>query len=71
MNGSLDNLEKLENGLWQSADQLRANSVLTSNEYRMPVLGVIFLRHSTNRYKNGITNHGGRTGRWQDAQNAL
>lgn len=32
------------------ADNLRANSKLTSSEYCMPVLGVMFLRHATNRY---------------------
>ncbi|MBT3192307.1 MAG: N-6 DNA methylase [Verrucomicrobia bacterium] len=43
-------LEKLESDLWEAADQLRANSKLTSSEYCMPVLGVIFLRHATNRF---------------------
>jgi len=33
-----------------AADQLRANSKLTSGEYCMPVLGVIFLRQASNRY---------------------
>jgi type I restriction enzyme M protein len=40
----------LESSLWAAADNLRANSKLTSSEYCMPVLGVIFLRHATNRY---------------------
>lgn len=44
-------IEKLEDSLWAAADNLRANSKLTSSEYFMPVLGVIFLRHATNRYK--------------------
>jgi type I restriction enzyme M protein len=52
--GSLDNLEKLESDLWQAADKLRANSNLTSSEYCMPVLGVIFLRHATNRYSAAL-----------------
>jgi type I restriction enzyme M protein len=43
-------IEKLEADLWKSADDLRANSKLTSSEYAMPVLGLIFLRHATNRY---------------------
>lgn len=34
----------LENRLWESADQFRANSGLTSQEYSAPVLGLIFLR---------------------------
>jgi type I restriction enzyme M protein len=47
----LQNIEQLESNLWEAADQLRANSKLTSGEYFMPVLGIIFLRHATNRYK--------------------
>ena len=46
----MDNISKLETDLWDAADNLRANSKLTSSEYCMPVLGVIFLRHATNRY---------------------
>src|SRR6266850_3273220 len=46
----VDNLGQLEADLWSAADNLRANSKLTANEYCMPVLGVIFLRHATNRY---------------------
>ncbi|MCC6494304.1 MAG: N-6 DNA methylase [Pirellulales bacterium] len=46
----MDNIEQLESDLWSAADNLRANSKLTSSEYCMPVLGVIFLRHATNRY---------------------
>ncbi|MDD3352252.1 class I SAM-dependent DNA methyltransferase [Zoogloea sp.] len=44
------NISKIEDSLWEAADQLRANSKLTSSEYCMPVLGVIFLRHASNRY---------------------
>jgi type I restriction-modification system DNA methylase subunit len=46
----VNNIEQLEDDLWAAADNLRANSKLTSSEYCMPVLGVIFLRHATNRY---------------------
>ena len=42
-------IEKLETDLWEAADNLRANSKLTSSDYFMPVLGVIFLRHAANR----------------------
>lgn len=35
---------------WEAADNLRANSKLTSSDYFMPVLGVIFLRHAANRF---------------------
>jgi type I restriction enzyme M protein len=47
---ALHDIEKLEDSLWEAADNLRANSKLTSSEYCMPVLGVIFLRHATNRF---------------------
>src|ERR1700687_4045334 len=43
-------IEKLEDDLWEAADNLRANSKLTSSDYFMPVLGVIFLRHAANRF---------------------
>ena len=44
-------IEKLETDLWKAADNLRANSKLTSSDYFMPVLGIIFLRHAANRFK--------------------
>lgn len=44
-------IEKLETDLWEAADNLRANSKLTSSDYFMPVLGVIFLRHAANRFE--------------------
>ena len=44
-------LKKLEADLWESADLLRASSKLTSNEYCMPVLGLIFLRYAYSRFK--------------------
>jgi len=50
MASNLNNLKNLEDTLWNAADNLRANSKLTSSEYCMPVLGIIFLRHASNRY---------------------
>jgi type I restriction enzyme M protein len=47
---ALQNIEQVETSLWEAADQLRSNSKLTSSEYVMPVLGIIFLRHAANRY---------------------
>ncbi len=49
----LDNrgIRKLEAELWESADLLRAGSKLTSNQYCMPVLGLIFLRYAYSRFK--------------------
>jgi type I restriction enzyme M protein len=37
--------------LWAAADQLRANSTLASNEYRGPVLGLIFLAYAEHRFE--------------------
>ena len=43
-------LKKLENRLWKAADNLRANSTLSSFEYSTPVLGLIFLRYAWHRF---------------------
>lgn len=48
--GQLENIEAIEKRLWGSADNLRANSNYASNEYFMPVMGLIFLRHAYSRY---------------------
>ena len=45
------NIRKLESELWESADLLRAGSKLTSNQYCMPVLGLLFLRYAYSRFK--------------------
>ncbi len=45
-----EELKKLEDNLWQTADTLRANSDLKSSEYSTPVLGLIFLRFADNKY---------------------
>ena len=50
----LIDIEKFESDLWKVADNLRANSNLASNEYFMPILGLIFLRHATNRYYEAL-----------------
>src|SRR5260370_26385826 len=50
INDAFKDIEKLEKDLWEAADNLRANSKLTSSDYFMPVLGVIFLRHAANRF---------------------
>lgn len=47
----MTNIKKLEKDLWESADLLRAESKLTSNQYCMPVLGLIFLRYAYSRFK--------------------
>ena len=42
--------ETLEKRLWAAADELRANSGLTSAQYSQPVLGLIFLRFAEVRF---------------------
>jgi hypothetical protein len=53
----LEHIEAIEKRLLNAADTLRANSNHASNEYFMPVMGLIFLRHAYSRYlavKDGI-----------------
>jgi len=42
----LENIEAIEKRLWGAADTLRANSNYASNQYFMPVMGLVFLRHA-------------------------
>src|ERR1700730_12818896 len=42
--------DTLEKRLWAAADQLRANSGLTAQQYSQPVLGLIFLRFAEVRF---------------------
>lgn len=44
-------IKQLEEDLWASADTLRASSKLNSNQYCMPVLGLIFLKYAYGRFK--------------------
>ncbi len=46
----LEHIEAIERRLWGAADTLRANSNFASNEYFLPVMGLIFLRHAYSRY---------------------
>ena len=62
------NIKALENDLWDAADELRAGSRLSSQEYCMPVLGLIYLRYAYSRYKfvdeeirKNLPSRGGRT----------
>lgn len=45
------NIRKLEADLWESADLLRAGSKLTSSQYCMLVLALLFLRYAYSRFK--------------------
>jgi type I restriction enzyme M protein len=42
--------DTLEQRLWASADQFRANSGLKAQEYSSPILGIIFLRFAEGRF---------------------
>ena len=44
-------IKKPEADLWESADLLRAGSKLTSQQYCMLVLGLLFLRYAYSRFK--------------------
>ena len=44
-------IKKLETDLWEAADLLRQGSKLTSQQYCMPVLGLLFLRYAYSRFK--------------------
>ena len=46
----LEHIEAIERRLWSAADTLRANSNYASNEYFLPVMGLVFLRHAFSRY---------------------
>ena len=50
----LTGIERFDADLWKVADDLRANSGLASNDYFMPITGVLFLRHATNRYYEAL-----------------
>jgi type I restriction enzyme M protein len=45
-----EQLKKLENDLWTSANSLRAYGSIKAADYTVPVLGLIFLRFADNRY---------------------
>ena len=46
----LEHIEAIERRLWRAADTLRANSEFASNEYFIPVMGLVFLRHAYSRF---------------------
>jgi type I restriction enzyme M protein len=46
-----EQLKKLENDLWASANSLRAYGGIKAADYAVPVLGLIFLRFADNKYR--------------------
>jgi type I restriction enzyme M protein len=64
----MHNIEAIERRLWNAADQLRGNSEFASNEYFLPIMGLIFLRHAFSRYsrvkkeiEKNLPSRGGKT----------
>lgn len=56
----LEHIEVIEKRLWTAADTLRANSNYASNEYFLPLMGLVFLLHAcltgfTHRQRDGTT----------------
>lgn len=47
----MEDITNIEKRLWSGADNLRANSNYASNEYFLPVMGLIFLRHAFSRFE--------------------
>ncbi|MCP4490846.1 MAG: SAM-dependent DNA methyltransferase [Gammaproteobacteria bacterium] len=54
------NIQELEKRLWDAADELRANTGLTSQEYSRPVLGLIFLRYAEYRFELAVEKMAGK-----------
>jgi type I restriction enzyme M protein len=50
----LTDIAQFDADLWKMADDLRANSGLASNEYFLPIMGLLFLRQATNRYYEAL-----------------
>lgn len=48
------NIDQFNADLWKMADDLRANASVPSNEYFMPIMGLLFLRQATNRYYQAL-----------------
>ncbi|MCK4864682.1 MAG: SAM-dependent DNA methyltransferase [Gammaproteobacteria bacterium] len=72
------NIQELEKRLWSAADELRANTGLTSQEYSRPVLGLIFLRYAEYRFElakerlaTNKTSDKKRRGRGNDLKTAI
>ncbi|MFZ9739915.1 MAG: N-6 DNA methylase [Prochlorothrix sp.] len=64
----LEHIGEIEKRLWEAADTLRANSGCASNEYFLPVMGLLFLRHAYSRFlrvkrevEPTLPNRGGKT----------
>ena len=48
---NIQKLKKLENSLWDAANQLRQGAGLKATEYASPILGLIFLKFADIKYR--------------------
>ena len=46
-----DRIKELNSRLWDTADDLRANTGLKASEYSTPILGLIFLKFADSKYE--------------------
>lgn len=46
----MSSINKVKNDLWEAANKLRADSNLKTNEFSVPVLGLIFLRFADSKF---------------------
>jgi hypothetical protein len=63
-----EHIDAIEKRLWSAADTLRTNSNYAGNEYFLPVMGLVFLRHAYSRFlgvkdaiEAGLPTRGGKT----------
>lgn len=47
---NMDNVQKIEDSLWEAAEKLRVDSGLKSTQYSTPLLGLVFLRFASIKY---------------------
>jgi type I restriction enzyme M protein len=52
---------EIEKRLWETADELRANSKLKASEYSVPVLGLILLRYADHKFSQAEEELAGRS----------
>ena len=43
----MDNVQKIEDSLWEATEKLRVDSGLKSTQYSTPLLGLVFLRFAS------------------------
>src|SRR5579859_5354243 len=59
--GPKSDIYEIANYLWETADELRANSHLKAAEYAIPVLGLIFLKFADSRFTRTETGLAGKS----------